>query len=233
MTHVDLHVMIANGITLTAPAEPGLTWTAQVSMFENTYLAEHTNPYRAVAEVVRELKDNDLYKEPGEDVFDIYSEHVATEEFLDDEKEQAEQAAKEARKEELQELTGFYSDQYSPGEAGYCDPRKARWEEVEHYPIEQLLCEELPSREEWEEWFRSEINLFVEDGMDEIADMYRDMITQDIEEAIIVLERDGKAYIWDGNHRVGAAFSSGKTTIRAIVGRPGTTVFGVVLDENV
>jgi hypothetical protein len=49
---------------------------------------------------------------------------------------------------------------------------------------------------------------------------YRAMLDEDIDDEIIVLLRDGKAYIWDGWHAVAAALVSGRTTLKAIVGVP-------------
>lgn len=156
IANVNLEVIVANGIALTAPAEPGLTWSAQVWMFENAFLVEHVNPYQAVAMVVRELQENNLYTSPGEDTEAVYTDHLLVEEILDDERHEqkrqeaeAEREAQRIKQEELQEQAGFYSDQFSPGEAGYCNPRKARWEEVEDYPLEKLFCEEIPTKEEW------------------------------------------------------------------------------------
>jgi hypothetical protein len=49
---------------------------------------------------------------------------------------------------------------------------------------------------------------------------YDDMLDREIVEEIVVLIRDGKGYVWDGNHRVGAAFTRELKTIKAIVGVP-------------
>lgn len=90
LSGVDLEVIIANGITLTAPAEPGFTWSAQVWMFENAFLVEHQNPYQAVAEVVRELKSHDLFRAPGECEDELYATHLVAEEIIQDEIEHGE-----------------------------------------------------------------------------------------------------------------------------------------------
>ena len=248
--HVEFEVLIANDITLTAPPEPGLKWQAQVWMFDNAFLVEHENPYQAVATVVRELKQHDLYKMPGEREYEMNATHLVAEEILDDEERQLEeeqarikqeqarikqeqarikQEQARIKQEQLRDHAGFYADRFRPGEAGFCKPDDAQWEEVDQYPLDKLLCREMPTREDWTTWLADEINLFVKDGMSEIADMYRAMMDQEIENHIIVLERDGVAHVWDGDHRTGAAFAGGKTTIPAIVGKPVKRIFGEVI----
>jgi hypothetical protein len=89
---VDLNIIVANNITLTAPSDPGCTWSAQVWMLENAFLAEHENPYQAVAMVARELKDKGLYKEPGEREDEIYATHLVVEELLEYEETERKEA---------------------------------------------------------------------------------------------------------------------------------------------
>lgn len=122
--------------------------------------------------------------------------------------------------EQLAKHAGLYSDQFQSGHPGYCDPVKARWHLDPAYPLEKFLCAEIPTSEDWTAWFHNEIAIFEADGMEEHADMYRAMLGANIEDEVIVLERDGKGYLWDGNHRAGSSFASNKTTIPAIVGIP-------------
>lgn len=53
----------------------------------------------------------------------------------------------------------------------------------------------------WQEWYNEEIENHDADG-NSIADFYRDLITNPIEEEPIVLVKNGKGYIWDGFHRI-------------------------------
>jgi len=221
LTSINLEIIIANNITLTAPVAPGMAWNAQVWMFENAFMAEHENPYQAVSMVVRELKKNGLIKESGELEDDTYATHLVEEELIADENEfHINQEQEQLQQEELKRRAGFYSDQFSPGEDGYCDPESVTWSEVEDYPLEKLLCVEMPSRERWTGWLKNEIEMFLKDGMDGLAEIYRSMVNENIENHIVVIEINGKGYIWDGNHRVAASFAGGKSTIRALVGIP-------------
>lgn len=232
--------MIRNNVSLLSPAEPGQTWAAEAPLFENRFLVEDINPKIAVATVLEELIKHDQYIEPH------YSD-VCEEEFMadpdceanpdtfsfdevrtfvskvGDSMRQFDAELNPRSQAELREIASLYSDQYRPGEPGYCPANKAKWTEVADYPLDNLLCEELPSKQEWVGWLNDEIDMFVSDGMDEVAQMYRDMINGDIDNPVIVLERHGKAFIWDGNHRVGASFAGNKTTIKAIVGQPASS----------
>lgn len=48
---------------------------------------------------------------------------------------------------------------------------------------------------------------------------WSELLTEPIQEEIVVLKRDGVAYICDGWHRVAASVAKGED-IKAIVGRP-------------
>lgn len=101
------------------------------------------------------------------------------------------------------------------GDPGYCAPDAARWKYESNYDISRLTHLFLP--EGGAKWFEQEVTWAAEDGR---AGYYADMLDQPISEAIIVLEREGKGYIWDGWHRTAAAITQNLTTIRAIVGIP-------------
>jgi hypothetical protein len=110
------------------------------------------------------------------------------------------------------EAAGWLHANYIPGEPGYCWPNAAIWVYEPHYDVTKLL-HLLPGQ--WLEWFRQEQVDAAADGRD---GYYASMLDRPITEAIIVLERDGKGYIWDGWHRTGATITKRLATLRAIVG---------------
>lgn len=114
---------------------------------------------------------------------------------------------------------------FCPGDPGYCEPGNADWRFVEDYPLDALRgYMEASGEGRWEQWFRSEIDDLLESpdepGVVARINAYRSFIEEGIDEAVILLERDGKPHIWDGHHRIGAAFTAGRATIPAIVGEP-------------
>jgi hypothetical protein len=105
---------------------------------------------------------------------------------------------------------------YDSGETGDCNPAKARWQFVADFPLSTLHH----LVDDWAGWFAGEIEM---DETEQLHRGYRAMQQEPIIEAIVVVVVDGKGYIWDGWHRAGAALSSGRTTLRAIVGTPAQT----------
>jgi hypothetical protein len=100
---------------------------------------------------------------------------------------------------------------FCKGEAGYCDPDHASWHYEENF---DLSC--LADQNNWIDWFKQEQQWAKNDG----RSGYGDMLDREIIEEIVVLVRDGQGYVWDGNHRVGAAFTRGLKTLKAIIGVP-------------
>ncbi len=111
----------------------------------------------------------------------------------------------------LEEAACHHGACFAEGEPGYCEPGLATWRYVERF---DLSC--LADQTDWVEWFKQEQQWAKNDG----RNGYDDMLDREIVEEIVVLVRDGKGYIWDGNHRVGAAFTRGQTHLKAIVGVP-------------
>lgn len=112
------------------------------------------------------------------------------------------------------EAAGWVDACYGPGEPGYCNPDKASWRFVADYDVAKLH----PVAEgNLQEWFKDEQAMAAMGGR---PGVYDSMLTRPINEAIIVLERDGTGYIWDGWHRTGATVTKGGKTIPAIVGTP-------------
>ena len=110
------------------------------------------------------------------------------------------------------EAAGWHGANYAPGEPGYCRPFDAFWVYEPNYDVSKLL--HLVA--DWPAWFLAE----QKDKADEGREGYYDsMLDRPIDEAIIVLEREGKGYIWDGWHRTGAAVTKNLEGLRAIVGQ--------------
>lgn len=105
-------------------------------------------------------------------------------------------------------------DNQSPGGPGWCRPSMARWT-VELLSPEQLV-NVFASPEEARQWLNSEIEM---DRQDELHRDWHRLLVEDIREEVVLLIREGKAYIWDGWHRAAAAIATGRS-LPAIVGRP-------------
>lgn len=118
----------------------------------------------------------------------------------------------EATEAELRCEAEAWSNQFVPGEPGYCNPDMVNWR---FDPRFDIAC--LGNQKEWAEWFDDECKMVAEDGR---GGYYDDMLQGEIYDEIVVLVRDGIGYIWDGNHRTGAAFKRGLRQLKAIVGTP-------------
>ncbi|CAH6990483.1 hypothetical protein VCHA53O466_140137 [Vibrio chagasii] len=91
---------------------------------------------------------------------------------------------------------GFEIIEQLANNAGFHDPKDAR---------DWLTCEAQDHRE---------------DGNDHLADMYLELLKPDveIEECIIVgKSSDGSHWLWDGTHRIAAAYASNKV-VSGIIG---------------
>lgn len=116
---------------------------------------------------------------------------------------------------QLREFAGEHlHDNHEPGSPGYCCPSKANW------TMELLTPDQLTNvfadAAEARRWFDEEIIMDREDDMNRQWDR---LLVEDIVEEVVILIREGKAYIWDGWHRTAAAIIKG-VPIKAIVGRP-------------
>ena len=113
----------------------------------------------------------------------------------------------------LAEASGHQDSIYMAGDAGYCQAKDAEWRHEPKFDLSLLahLCDD------WKGWFDGEIEM---DEDEELGRGYRAMVSDAIKEAVVILVRDGKGYIWDGWHRTGATFKKGAATINAIVGNP-------------
>lgn len=66
-------------------------------------------------------------------------------------------------------------------------------------------------------WMREEMRMWADEGQ---PDRYDGMLRGPIEDPVVAVVVGGEAFLWDGNHRVGARVLMGKKTIPAVVGRP-------------
>jgi hypothetical protein len=111
-------------------------------------------------------------------------------------------------------------DQNTEGEPGYCEASEADWRLQPDFP----LCLLTHLNNDWISWFKDEVAW--DESLGGVRQWKR-LLTEDIQEEVIVFVRDDRAYLWDGCHRVAAAISSGKESIRAIVGEPHTDFNGI------
>ena len=105
-----------------------------------------------------------------------------------------------------------YSDQFRPGEPGYCLATEATWQRIDGYDLARVA-----DHQGWKDWFALEVTMWAEEGDPK---RFEDMMSGPILEPVVILEREGVAYVWDGNHRIGAAITRGLATISAYVGVP-------------
>lgn len=94
----------------------------------------------------------------------------------------------------------------------FIDPEQAQWTRVDDYPLEKLgSLEELTGQ------FVQACAKAEDDGL---GNIYEDLMFKPIETPIVVLEKAGKPFVWDGAILAGAAARNGAKSVRAIVGVP-------------
>jgi hypothetical protein len=121
-----------------------------------------------------------------------------------------------AESQSLEQLADEWSgNTYSDDEVMGGPASKYIWKEVPDWNINRKIDGLTPKRRT--AWMRDEIQMWADEGDPE---RYDGMLGHDILEPVVAVEVDGEAYLWDGNHRVGAALMNGKTTVPAIVGTP-------------
>ncbi len=89
-------------------------------------------------------------------------------------------------------------------------PSDAVWKHVPNMDIEKLAKKYFSSPADALSWILEEIQIFTDDGILGRADDFKSMIKDGIQEEIIIGNgvKDGLA-MWDGMHRLAAAFSQG------------------------
>lgn len=127
----------------------------------------------------------------------------------------------DSQEEYIQEAA-IWQDQGYDGEAGM-PADHYHWTMHKEYPLDSF-----GSREDWTQWYNKEVEMAKEDmGHDRWGYLFSEII----EEYIVAVKVDGEHFIWDGNHRVGASFASGKSTIPALIGVPKTTKLSITYEQ--
>ena len=114
---------------------------------------------------------------------------------------------------------GYQESHHSMDESASCfDPALADWQYIDKLDISTLAKRYFDSPQEAQAWLDYEIKIFEDDGMTWRADDFRSMLRDGIQDALIIgnSAQDGMA-LWDGLHRLAAAFIAGYT-VPAIVG---------------
>lgn len=99
---------------------------------------------------------------------------------------------------------------------GRCDPSTAQWELTQSFPLEQL-----GDSRELADWFTLECAKAEEEGN---PNLYTHLIDGNATCPIVLYVKDGKHFVWDGMHAIGAAMRGKRQTIAAIIGKPMPTL---------
>ena len=110
-----------------------------------------------------------------------------------------------------------FADQFSRGEPGYGRPSDFLWSYDSAFPLlriggdsEDLVKWAAEERVAWIESFGDERGL-------ELSECW--LSNPEDRPIVVVVGTDGRIYVWDGNHRIGAALAAGRFAVPAIVGR--------------
>lgn len=105
-----------------------------------------------------------------------------------------------------------YQDQWEQGHVAAGPASRFEWHFDPKYPLNNIHGK------------RDAVQFFQEDQTDRASegqpDYYNFMLKQLIDEPIFLVQPNTLAYIWDGNHRVGASILTHRNTIPAYVGVP-------------
>lgn len=108
---------------------------------------------------------------------------------------------------------GHQNDNQAPGDPGYCEASAADWS---LRIVDPSLCVGFESPAAALGWLSGEIRMSDEEGL---SRGWEALLVEAIREPVVLLERDGLFYVWDGWHRMAAARARG-ITLAAIVGVP-------------
>jgi hypothetical protein len=118
--------------------------------------------------------------------------------------------------EELRRIAQSVRGDNDDGSPAYFDPNEGHWRVESEFPLAGFTT--IMSADEWKSWIAGEIEMFTDElGHDR---GYTAMMSEAIEEEVVVSIYNGAVHIWDGFHRVGVSFAKGAKTIKAIVGEP-------------
>lgn len=117
---------------------------------------------------------------------------------------------------EFMQRVRLFCDQFSPGHPGYGLPKDFTWTFTARFKLRRLAG----AANEWVRWSAKEKAAWAEDFTPEVdKEIEASWLPEPWLEPVIVVEgADGAFYVWDGNHRIGVAFTAGLATVPAIVG---------------
>lgn len=111
----------------------------------------------------------------------------------------------------------LHDDNWEPGTPGYGKVSDFNWRRVRRFPVGEALGKKAT----WKKWFLGEQKMFIEaEGFDRYGPSFHAALAEPI---VVVHQRNGKYYIWDGHHRVGYALTHDVEFLPAIVGERKTS----------
>lgn len=116
---------------------------------------------------------------------------------------------------DLGDSVAIYRLDSDDGSDFFCDTDKAEWDTYE-MPSGGLRV--FASPDEAREWLNDEIAMMDGDGQHSIADSYRDMLVNGVNEPIVGMQIEREVRLWDGYHRVAAAHAN-EVPLEMIMGR--------------
>jgi hypothetical protein len=117
---------------------------------------------------------------------------------------------------DFMQRVALFCDQLDAGHPGHGLPADFTWAFLPAFVLSQLAG----VAREWIRWSAEEKSIWIEDyGACQSEQIEAYWLPRPWLHPVIVVEgTDGGFYAWDGNHRIGAAFSAGARTVPAIVG---------------
>lgn len=112
------------------------------------------------------------------------------------------------------EAQQYQHDNQSEGDPGYCEASNADWRYELVAP--KALSDVFTTQQKAKEWLDAELDM---DRSEQLGRDWSRLLTEQIEEPVTLLARNGRVYVWDGWHRIAAAIIKGES-IKAIVGYP-------------
>jgi hypothetical protein len=117
---------------------------------------------------------------------------------------------------EFRQRVRLFSDQFGPTHAGYGAPEDFKWS----FKARFKLCRLEGSTSKWVRWSREEKAAWLDDyAPEKEQEIETYWLPQPWLAPVMVVEgADNLFYAWDGNHRIGVAFTVGMRSVPAIVG---------------
>lgn len=111
------------------------------------------------------------------------------------------------------DIASGVDDQFGQNEKMGGPATRYTWRFEPSYSILKLT----PPADSWAEFMTREIESWSNEGD---PHRYDDEVNNPTREPVVIVEVDGRAYLWDGNHRVGGTALGGRSIVPAIVGTP-------------